>query len=164
MTLLKSFLFILIVPGIVAGIAPWAIDDFFGPSSLQFGPLVLLAFPLWTVGTVGLLWCAWDFAQKGEGTGAPIDAPKKLVVNGLYRHVRNPMYVSVLTILLGQFLWMGSRWVFAYMLFVFTAFHLFVTQYEELELKRLFGAQYERYAKAVPRWLPLLRPYAGNTG
>jgi protein-S-isoprenylcysteine O-methyltransferase Ste14 len=159
MTLLKSFLFILIVPGTVAVLIPWALVGYFGPGVLQFGPLSLLAIPLWALGAAGLFWSALDFAQKGEGTPAPIDAPKKLVVSGLYRYVRNPMYVSVLTILLGQFLWFSSRWVFAYSLFMFTAFHLFITNYEEPNLKRLFGAQFERYARAVPRWLPRLKPY-----
>jgi len=159
MTLLKSLLFILIVPGTVAVLVPWALVAYFGAGVFDFGPLRLLAIPLWGLGAAGLLWCAWDFAQKGEGTPAPIDAPRKLVVSGLYRYVRNPMYVSVLVILLGQFLWLGSRWVFAYALFVFTAFHLFVTSYEEATLRRLFGAQFERYASAVPRWLPRLEPY-----
>jgi protein-S-isoprenylcysteine O-methyltransferase Ste14 len=121
-----------------------------------------LAIPLWALGAAGLAWCAWDFAKKGEGTPAPIDAPKKLVVSGLYRYVRNPMYVSALMILLGQFLWLGSRWVFAYMLFMFTAFHLFITNYEEPGLKRLFGAQFERYARAVPRWLPRFKPFSAG--
>jgi len=162
MTLLKSFLFILIVPGTVTVLVPWALVGYFGPGVLQFGPLSGLAIPLWALGAAGLLWCAWDFAQKGEGTPAPIDAPKKLVVSGLYRYVRNPMYVFVLTILLGQFLWLGSRWVFAYMLFMFTAFHLFITNYEEPNLKRLFGAQFERYVRAVPRWLPRFKPYRAD--
>ncbi len=162
MTLLKSFLFILIVPGTVTVLVPWALVAYLGTGLFDFGPLSALAIPLWALGAAGLLWCAWDFAEKGEGTPAPIDAPKKLVVSGLYRYVRNPMYVSALTILLGQFLWFGSRWVFAYMLFMFTAFHLFITNYEEPNLKRLFGAQFERYARAVPRWLPRSKPYRAD--
>ena len=162
MTLLKSLLFMLIVPGTVTVLVPWAFIAYFGPGALQFGFLKLLAIPLWIVGAAGLLWCAWDFAQKGDGTPAPIDAPKKLVVEGLYRYVRNPMYVSVLMILVGQFLWLGSRWVFAYTLFMFTTFHLFITNYEEPNLKRLFGDQFDRYARSVPRWIPSLTPYRAN--
>ena len=162
MTLLKSFLFILIVPGTVTVLVPWALVAYLGTGLFDFGALSALAIPLWVLGAAGLLWCAWDFAEKGEGTPAPIDAPKKLVVTGLYRYVRNPMYVSALTILLGQFLWFGSRWVFAYMLFMFTAFHLFITNYEEPNLKRLFGAHFERYARAVPRWLPRSKPYRAD--
>jgi len=94
---------------------------------------------------------------RGHGTPAPIDPPKELVVSGLYRYVRNPMYVGVLLILLGHFLWFKTAWMIAYAAFAFLVVHTFVTLYEEPTLKNKFGAAYERYLQKVPRWIPRLR-------
>jgi protein-S-isoprenylcysteine O-methyltransferase Ste14 len=100
------------------------------------------------------LWSFWNFLHEGRGTPAPIDPPKELVVAGFYRYVRNPMYVAVLAIILAHFLWLGYWNLLIYALFVFVAFHTFVTFYEEPTLKRTFGAAYEDYVKRVPRWFP----------
>ncbi|MDQ2691397.1 MAG: isoprenylcysteine carboxylmethyltransferase family protein [Chloroflexota bacterium] len=155
MTALKSFLFLIIAPGMVAGYIPlaWLRS---GPQ-IETGALAYVAFPLWIMGGVILLWSFWNFLQQGRGTPAPIDPPKELVASGFYRYVRNPMYVGVLLTILGHFLWFGFWWLLVYAAVVFLIFHLFVTGYEEPKLKRMFGAAYEDYRRSVPRWIPKLR-------
>lgn len=101
-----------------------------------------------------LVWCFWDFLAKGKGTPAPMDPPKELVVSGLYKYVRNPMYVGVLFVILGHFLWFGFWNLLIYAALVLLAFHSFVIFYEEPNLKQRFGAAYEEYLKRVPRWIP----------
>ena len=155
MTALRSFLFLLIAPGMVAGYIPLALLRE-GPR-LQTGLFAYLAFPLWIVGGLILLWSFWNFLAQGRGTPAPVDPPKELVATGFYRYVRNPMYVGVLAILIGHFLWFGYWNLLVYAAIVFVAFHAFVTFYEEPNLKKKFGAAYEDYLKKVPRWIPRLR-------
>jgi protein-S-isoprenylcysteine O-methyltransferase Ste14 len=124
-----------------------------GPQ-VQTGLFAYLAFPLWILGGMILLWSFWNFLAQGRGTPAPIDPPRELVATGFYRYVRNPMYVAVLAILLGQFLWSGYWSLLLYALLVFIAFHVFVTYYEEPTLQQKFGAAYEDYLRRVPRWIP----------
>ncbi|MBI5963265.1 MAG: isoprenylcysteine carboxylmethyltransferase family protein [Chloroflexi bacterium] len=124
---------------------------------VDFGVFSYLAFPFWIFGSIAILWCFWDFVQKGKGTPAPIDPPKELVASGLYRYVRNPMYVGVLSVIFGHILWFGHWSLLIYAFVIFTAFHLFVTLYEEPNLKRRFGASYEEYLRKVPRWIPRVR-------
>ena len=103
------------------------------------------------------MWSFWNFLAEGRGTPAPIDPPKELISVGFYRYVRNPMYVGVILILIGHFLWFGFWWLLIYTALAFLIVHLFVTRYEEPTLKRKFGAAYEDYLKNVPRWIPRLR-------
>jgi protein-S-isoprenylcysteine O-methyltransferase Ste14 len=152
MTALGSLLFFILAPGMVAGVIPLALLR--TGSQIQTGFLSYLAFPLWLIGVATLIWCFWDFLVKGRGTPAPIDPPKELVVSGLYNYVRNPMYVGVLLVIIGHFLWFGYWNLLIYAGVVFIAFHSFVTLYEEPTLKRKFGAAYEDYLKRVPRWIP----------
>ena len=155
MTALGSILFFILAPGMVAGFIPLALLRT-GPQ-VQTGFLAYAAFPLWVIGTTVLIWCFWDFLVKGKGTPAPIDPPKELVVSGLYRYVRNPMYVGILLVILGHFLWFGFWNLLIYAAVVFAAFSAFVIFYEEPTLKRNFGAAYEDYLKEVPRWIPKFR-------
>ena len=106
------------------------------------------------VGAGIYLWCVWDFATFGRGTPAPIDAPKRLVVRGLYRYLRNPMYVGVLTVIIGWCVFFGLSVLFAYFVAVAAMFHLFVLFYEEPTLHRRFGSEYDNYCRSVHRWLP----------
>jgi protein-S-isoprenylcysteine O-methyltransferase Ste14 len=94
------------------------------------------------------------FSAAGKGTLAPWDPPRRLVVVGLYRFTRNPMYVGVLTLVLGWTLLLGSPWLAAYVVVLAAVFHLRTVLYEEPHLARLFGVEWERYRAAVPRWLP----------
>ena len=155
MTALKSILFFILAPGTVAGFIPLGLLRI--GSQVQTGFLSYLAFPLWLIGLGMLIWCFWDFVQKGKGTPAPIEPPKELVVTGLYNYVRNPMYVGVLLVIIGHFWWFGFWNLLIYALFVFLAFSAFVIFYEEPNLKQRFGAAYEAYLKRVPRWIPRFR-------
>src|SRR5262249_29181253 len=99
------------------------------------------------------------FALQGLGTPAPIFPTRHLVVSGLFRYVRNPMYVAVVSLVLGQGLFFGSVRVLEYGIAVWAAFHLFVLIYEEPTLRRTYGAEYEQFCANVPRWIPRLRPW-----
>ena len=149
-SLAKTAIFTILVPGTVAVVVPGAIGtDASTPtlySSIGFLPMAL--------GAAIYLWCVWDFATAGQGTPAPIDAPKRLVLRGLYRYVRNPMYVGVLLILTGESITFRSTRILTYALVVCIFFNMFVILYEESALKRKFGASYEEYLKTVPRWIP----------
>lgn len=155
MTALKSFLFLLIAPGTVAGYIPLVLLRK-GPQ-LETGIFAYLGIPLWLIGGTILLWSFWNFLREGRGTPAPIEPPKELVVAGFYRYVRNPMYVGIILLLLGHFLWFGFWWILTYTIIAFIIVHLFVTLYEEPTLKRRFGAAYENYLTQVPRWIPKFR-------
>jgi protein-S-isoprenylcysteine O-methyltransferase Ste14 len=117
----------------------------------------VLSSLLITLGATIYLWTVWDFANFGRGTPLPIDAPKTLVVRGLYQYVRNPMYIGVILVILG---WAGifaHGWLVLYALSVGILVHLFVVAYEEPRLKELFGEEYETYRAAVGRWVPRIR-------
>jgi protein-S-isoprenylcysteine O-methyltransferase Ste14 len=154
MTILKSLLFLIVAPGIVAGYIPLVL--------LRSGPLIetgifaYLAFPLWLIGIGILLWSFWNFFHEGGGTPAPMDPPRELVVVGFYRYVRNPMYFGILQMLIGYFLWFGYWSLLIYSVLVFILTHLFIVLYEEPTLRRKFGPSYEEYMKQVPRWIPKL--------
>ncbi len=154
MTALKSFLYLLVVQNF-GFYVPLAFCTH-GPR-VATGAFSYLAWILWPMGSAGVLWCFWDFTFKGSGTPLPTDPPKELVVSGLYRYVRNPIYVSVLLILLGHFVWFGYWSLLVYTGLAFAGTHLFVTLYEEPHLRKRFGPAYEVYVSRVPRWLPKLR-------
>jgi len=155
MTALKSLIFLILAAGLGAAYIPFALLPS-GPQ-VETGLFAYLAVPFWLAGGVTILWCFWDFTFKGRGTPAPIDPPKALVTTGFYRYVRNPIYVGVLAIIIGHFLWFKTIWILAYAIVVFLAFYLFVTLYEEPTLKEKFGAAYENYCKSVPRWIPKIK-------
>jgi protein-S-isoprenylcysteine O-methyltransferase Ste14 len=155
MLALRSIFFTIVVPGTVTVLIPYLIlspatDSSVGVStSVEF--LGILAM---TVGAAILFWCIWDFAARGRGTLAPIDPPKLLVVHGLYRYVRNPMYLGVLILLLGEVTYFRSIALLQYTLAWFIVVNLVVVLYEEPSLRRRFGDSYERYLRSVNRWLP----------
>jgi len=101
------------------------------------------------------------FAVQGFGTPAPVFPTKHLVVTGLYRFVRNPMYVAVVSVIFGQGLLMGNLRILEYGALVWLGFHLFVLVYEEPTLRATYGPEYEQFCAAVPRWLPRLDPWLG---
>jgi protein-S-isoprenylcysteine O-methyltransferase Ste14 len=148
--LLKNLLFTLVMPGTVAVYLPlWLLAG--EPSAV--GPSLWLGALLIAAGASVYLWCVWDFATFGRGTPAPIDAPKKLVVRGLYRYTRNPMYVGVVTVIAGWALVYRSATLLGYGAIVATCFTVFVVLYEEPHLSRVFGAEYDDYKRRVGRWL-----------
>jgi protein-S-isoprenylcysteine O-methyltransferase Ste14 len=124
------------------------------------GPLAALGVLMWLAGFGLYLYCARRFAVDGRGTPLPLAPPKTLVVAGIYRHVRNPMYVGVLTAMSGWALFFAGDNTLALCVFwTAVVFHLMVVLYEEPALRRQFGASYEEYRRAVPRWIPRLRPW-----
>ena len=148
---LRALFFVLLLPGVIGYAVPISIGLRTGR---EIGALHWLGGPVALAGTTILLWCVRDFAVRGRGTLAPVDPPKELVAEGLYRWVRNPMYVGVVTVLLGHALWFGSRTLLVYAACVLTGFHLFVTLYEEPTLEARFGDSYRRYRASVSRWVP----------
>ena len=159
--LLKNLLFTVIVPGTVA---VWVPLYLVGGSAATSGPARLGGGALLALGAAIYAWCVWDFATFGRGTPAPIDAPKRLVVRGLYHWTRNPMYVGVLCVILGQAVWFTASTLLLYALGVAACFYSFVRFYEEPALRRLFGAEYEDYCSRVGRWLPRFAARAGAPG
>ncbi len=153
--LVKALIFTVLVPCTVAGYVPyWMLSSQSETAPLALGTARFVGILPMVLGVLGYLWCAWDFATKGLGTPAPIDPPRVLVAQGLYRYVRNPMYVSVLLVLLGESVFFGSRRLLLYAGIVWLAFHLFVLIYEEPTLRRQFDPAYGDYCRRVPRWLP----------
>ena len=114
----------------------------------------LAALALLIVGLGIYARCLWEFAARGHGIPAPIDHPKQLVVTGLYRYVRNPMYLGVLFVLLGEALFFRSSAFLIYAMAWFAFVHVNVLVYEEPNLARKFGVSYEDYRAAVRRWIP----------
>jgi len=149
--LLKNLLFTVLIPGTVAVYLPLRIAAG-GPRAS--GGAFAFALAVLALGAAIYAWCVWDFASFGRGTPAPIDAPKKLVVRGLYRYTRNPMYVGVLTVILGWAVLFRAPQLIVYAVVVGTCFHLFIVLYEEPHLAREFGSEYEAYRAQVARWLP----------
>jgi len=150
----KNLLFTVFVPGTVAGFLPWR---FTRGESLSSSAGIAIALLLFAAGGAIYFWCLWDFASFGRGTPAPVDAPKRLVVRGLYRYTRNPMYVGVLTVIFGWVVLFGALGLLVYLAFVATCFQLFVVYYEEPHLSRTFGESYQEYLARVGRWLPRIR-------
>jgi protein-S-isoprenylcysteine O-methyltransferase Ste14 len=153
----KTIFFILLVPGFLLGIVPVFVIPKIPNIVLQTGFWNWLAIPFWIIGIAVVVWCAADFVCKGRGTPVPLDPPKELVVTGLYRYVRNPMYVGVLVIQIGNIVWFGSLAQVVYWFFLFIGFNLFIRANEEPYLYKTFGTRYEAYCRAVPRWIPQLK-------
>lgn len=152
--LLKNLVFTVLVPGTVAGLVPYRIVSRGGSLPPLGATRLVIAAPLAVLGLGAYFWCLWDFAVIGRATPAPIDPPKHLVARGLYRWVRNPMYVGVWCILAAWAVTFRSGAIVEYGIVVALCFHLFVVTVEEPLLRRRFGASYEAYYRAVPRWLP----------
>ena len=151
---LRSLLWAALLPGLFAGYVPWR---YFGLGHVAVSwtdPLDLVGLGLMAVGASLLGACIWEFARRGRGTLSPVDPPTQLVVEGLYRYVRNPMYLSVTAIVLGEVLVTRSRSLLVYWALWFAAVNLFVMTYEEPTLRRQFGRSYDRYSRAVGRWIP----------
>ncbi len=149
----------------MAGLIPWQISRWrLAPLPLGFLPLRIVGGLLIAAGLPVLLDSFARFALQGLGTPAPVAPTQHLVVTGLYRYVRNPMYVAVTSLIFGQALLFGNFRVLEYGLVVWLAFHLFVLLYEEPTLRRTFGPEYETFCGNVPRWLPRLKPWQNAPG
>jgi protein-S-isoprenylcysteine O-methyltransferase Ste14 len=150
-----TIVFLFVVPGVVAGVIPFALHD----AESSGGVVSWVGAAAVSIGIVLLLHAFVLFAARGIGTPAPIAPTKHLVVTGAYRHVRNPMYLAVLSIIFGQALLFTSAVVALYGVGVFLLVATFVRLYEEPTLQQTYGAEYERYRKMVPAWIPRATPY-----
>ena len=155
--ILKTMLFTILVPGTVLGLVPrWLLGGFSGPES---GPLTWLGILIILIGGAVYLRCAWEFAVRGLGTPAPIAPTKFLVTTALHGYVRNPMYIGVFGVLLGEVVTFRSMVLLLYAAFICVAVQLFVIFYEEPTLRRQFGESYEEYLRSVPRWIPKFKAH-----
>jgi len=158
-----SAIFLVIAPGFVAGLVPWWISrwrveaPFLGMPIFRFAGGILI-----TLGLIGLLDSFVRFALQGVGTPAPVFPTRHLVVTGLYRYVRNPMYIAVVITILGQGLTLGNVNVLEYGALVWLLFHLFVLIYEEPTLRANFGSEYKYFCAEVPRWIPRFTPWRSH--
>jgi len=153
----RSITWAILLPGVVAGYIPWL---FFGLGDIHWSPEVpglYLGVVFAASGIALLAMCIWEFARRGRGTLSPVDPPKELVVQGLYRYVRNPMYLAVSLILIGEHMLTHSWPLLVYWAVCFVIWNVFVIGYEEPTLRRQFGESYERYARDVRRWIPRFR-------
>ena len=155
MLALRSLLYTIIIPGTVTVLIPYLIVSGRGERIGQpWDPLQVLGLVAALLGAAVLLRCIWEFMVTGRGTLAPIDPPTQLVVRGLYRYVRNPMYLGAFTLLLGQAALFESSALLQYAVAWFIVINLIVLFREEPVLRRRFGASYDRYVQAVHRWVP----------
>ncbi|MCV3243735.1 methyltransferase family protein [Mesorhizobium sp. ZC-5] len=155
-----SAVFFAVAPGIVACLIPWWLTGW--RMAPAWFPLRLAGALLTVAGAAFLLSAFARFVSEGRGTPAPVAPTEHLVVGGIYRYVRNPMYLSVLAAILGQALLFGQPVLIGYAAVVGLAVVSFVLLYEEPTLLKRYGAEYETYRQAVPGWLPRLTPWAGS--
>ncbi len=154
---LGSLVFLVLAPGVVAGLLPWVLTGWQSRSpglAIEVLGVILLA-----AGAVVLISAFARFVFEGVGTPAPVAPTQKLVVGGLYRHVRNPMYLAVAATIVGQALILGRLGLLAYAAVFFVVVAAFVRVYEEPTLAARYGDQYDAYRRAVPAWRPRLRPW-----
>jgi protein-S-isoprenylcysteine O-methyltransferase Ste14 len=158
--ILGSVLFFLIAPVAVGFVVPWWIAGWqIGAPFLENNLFRAAGAVLVILGLVPLVESFARFALVGLGTPAPIAPTQHLIVTGFYRYVRNPMYLGVLAIILGNTLILGNGAIFAYAALIALGFAVFVMGYEEPTLRRQFGAEYEEFCRNVPRWIPRLTPW-----
>lgn len=157
---LGSALFFVIAPCVLAGLIPWWMTRWeFGPAFFGLEITRAVGVLLILIGLPGLVDSFARFALQGLGTPAPVAPTKNLVVTGLFRYVRNPIYVAVVAIILGQAMLFGDWGLVPWGALLWLGFHLFVLAYEEPTLQHAFGAEYEAYRANVPRWIPRVTPW-----
>jgi protein-S-isoprenylcysteine O-methyltransferase Ste14 len=155
---LGSLAFLILAPGVVAGLVPWLITQWGplppgdGPGALRWTGLILII-----AGLAVVLEAFARFAWEGLGTPAPVAPTRTLVISGFYRYVRNPMYIAVTALIFGQALLFGSWGVALYGVIIAASFHTFVLLYEEPTLRQTYGEEYAAYCAVVPRWIPRFR-------
>jgi protein-S-isoprenylcysteine O-methyltransferase Ste14 len=152
--IIKTLIFTVVVPGTVAVYVPMLLIG--GFTKPENKPLTWLGAVLTALGAAIYLRCAWEFAVRGLGTPAPIAPTKFLVTTALHRYIRNPMYVGVALVILGEAALFHSLHLVEYAAMMLLIAHLFVIFYEEPTLRRQFGESYEEYKRTVPRWIPKL--------
>jgi protein-S-isoprenylcysteine O-methyltransferase Ste14 len=158
--MLGTAAFLVLAPGFFVVLVPYWLSRWqFHPPLLGFTPFRAIGALLIIVAAPVLLESFARFALQGLGTPAPVFPTQHLIVKGFYRYVRNPMYLAVVSMVIGQALLFGNLRVLAYGLFAWLVTHIFVLTYEEPTLRKTFGAEYETYRGNVPRWIPRLTPW-----
>jgi len=157
-----SAAFFVAAPGVVAGLVPWLLTGWSLPPTSATSLIVrgCIAAVAVLSGLVVLIGAFVRFVREGSGTPAPVAPTERLVIGGMFRFVRNPMYVAVVTILLGQCVLFGSTTLLIYTLLVWAAMATFVRWYEEPVLATRYGQQYEDYRENVKAWWPRLTPWS----
>lgn len=157
---LGTAIFFLVAPGSFAGLAPWWISHWrLNQPFFRFSPFRAAGVLILVVGLLAVLDSFARFALEGLGTPAPMLPTQSLVVNGLYRYVRNPMYLALLCVIFGQAFLLGNTALLVYGAMAWLLTHVFVLFYEEPTLRATFGAQYSGYCAHVPRWIPRFTPW-----
>jgi len=155
-----SALFFAVAPGVVAGLAPWWLTRWQvrGPLA-HWAPVRTAGLIMLILGVIVLVQAFVRFVAEGRGTPAPVAPTERLVIGGLYRYVRNPMYLAVVAVITGQGLALGQPVLLGYAAVVWVTVASFVRWYEEPALARQFGEHYRAYRGAVPAWRPRARPW-----
>jgi protein-S-isoprenylcysteine O-methyltransferase Ste14 len=148
-----SLLFLFVAPGVVAGLIPWLLTGWDTAGDVPV-PLIVAGVALTVAGAAVLLHAFARFVVEGLGTPAPVAPTERLVVGGLYRYVRNPMYLAVAATIVGQAMILGRPALLLYALLFGAVVWAFVHFYEEPTLARRYGAEYDAYRRAVPGWWP----------
>ena len=152
----------IVVPGVAAILVPyWLLTQTAGTWPTKIGLYEVFAIFGVLLGFGIVVWVSYTFVRFGIGTPVPLDPPDRFIVRGLFRYVRNPMYVGALSILLSEALFFRSAWLLLYAFGLWLALHLFLIVFEEPQLKKRFGESYLTYQRSVPRWLPR-RPQVGS--
>jgi len=158
-----SAAFLVLAPGVVAGVVPWSLTAWQEGSPYPL-PVRIVGVALCVAGAAVLLGAFTQFVVEGSGTPAPVAPTEQLVIRGPYRYVRNPMYLAVLSVIVGQALWLSRPVLLAYAAAVALMFAAFVRWYEQPTLTRRYGAQYQAYLRNVPGWWPRLRRVKDRSG
>jgi protein-S-isoprenylcysteine O-methyltransferase Ste14 len=160
---LGSAAFFVVAPFTLAGLVPWWITDWqLRPPFLGLELTRGIGAMLILIGVPGVVDAFARFALQGLGTPAPIAPPRNLVVTGLYRYVRNPIYIAVVAIILGQAMLMGDWRLVVYGALLWLFFHIWVVAVEEPTLEQTFGSEFEAFRVAVPRWIPRMTPWGSK--
>lgn len=155
-----SLVFLVVVPGVVAALIPWALTGW--RLNPYWMPAQLVGFGIAAAGVAVLIGAFAQFVLEGSGTPAPVAPTERLVVGGLYRYVRNPMYLAVGAVILAQAVALGQPILLGYLLVFALAVVSFVYVYEQPTLRERYGSSYDEYLRAVPGWIPRLTPWDGT--
>lgn len=152
---LSNLIFTILQPGLVAGYFPWLIgrEEFIYRIEQPFSTQQHLGIGISAVGFAIMISCIVRFAVEGKGTLSPADPTKRLVIKGLYTYSRNPMYVGVMGLLIGESVFTQSSVLWVYSILIFAAFNLYIVFFEEPRLRRDFGKEYGEYCAKVRRWM-----------
>ena len=154
-----SVLFFLVAPGVMGGVVPWLLSA--GYADPAAPPYVTVGVVLVVLGVIVLVACFVRFVREGRGTPAPVAPTQELVVGGIYRWVRNPMYLAVATVIGGQAIAFTNGALLVWLLLFLGAVVSFVVVYEQPTLRHTYGESYDEYCRNVPGWYPRLTPWPG---